>query len=543
MGIALIVATIVGIVFHRLKQPMIVGYLLAGVIIGPEIGPPLIHNAENIHLMSEIGLIFLLFIIGLEMNPHSLLKAGRQLFVTGLAQFPISFLVGTGFFALIAATLLPFDRMTVVYLAAATSLSSTAIVVKSLYDQVESDTYHGRAAIGILIFQDIWAILLLVVQPSLQNPEFLPIAIALAKSILLLVVGFLFSNFALRHIFQWVSKNTELVVAVSIGWCAALGGLAGALGLSIEMGALIAGISISTFPYSLFVTSRVLPLRDVFLTIFFVALGMQIPWPNPSILWLAPLIAVFVIASRFLVVLPLIRITGGSARTGFMSSLDLGQISEFSLVIGSIGIGLGHIGKDTFSILLYSMAIVSIVSIYGIKYNAVLFAPFHRLVGAGQARAEETRTRSDTRPIVILGYHRGAQAVIENLAVIKPDVLGKIVVVDFNMEALRQLQSSDALGIFGDVTDIENLEHIDWQSTRYILSTIPDMLLRGTNNMALLRKCRNLAPDARIIVTADTQEDAQRLRAAGADEAIIPYAFTGDYLAMKLIEASIREAG
>ncbi|MBK7056742.1 MAG: cation:proton antiporter [Leptospiraceae bacterium] len=279
IGIAIVIATATTLIIHFLKQPMILGYLIAGVIIGPYITPQLVADVHNIEVISEMGLILLLFIIGLELNPQNLIANGKTILITGLGQFPLNIILTLGFFQLFA-TLFGGAKLEILYLAFFCSLSSTAIVVKSLYDKFELDSIPGRITVGILIFQDIWAILLLVLQPNFNDPQISLILIAIAKAILLLISGFVISKYLLSSLFSRISKSPELVVSVSIGWCAAVAGSASLLGLSMEMGALIAGISISTFPYHIHITAKISPLRDFFMTLFFISLGMKIPAPQ-----------------------------------------------------------------------------------------------------------------------------------------------------------------------------------------------------------------------------------------------------------------------
>lgn len=291
IGIAIIAATIVSFVTHKLKQPIILGYLVTGAIIGPQIGLGLITDAENIEIMSEIGLILLLFIIGLEMNPQKLLSSGKQMVVTGLGQFVLCVLLGVGFFSLFNYSFVG-KNLEGLYLALLCALSSTAIVVKILYDKFESDTLHGRITLGILIIQDVWAILLLAMQPNLANPYIPAIIVAILKTIFLVVAGLLFSRYILKYVFESIVNAPEMVVLMSIGWCSFVAFSAGYLGLSKEMGALIAGVSISTFPYSIHVTAKTLPLRDFFLTLFFISLGMKMIVPTSEIITMASVLVV-----------------------------------------------------------------------------------------------------------------------------------------------------------------------------------------------------------------------------------------------------------
>ena len=534
IGIVVVVATIIGLITHKLKQPIILGYLIAGVIVGPQIGPPLVIEPENIEIISEIGLILLLFIIGLELDLSSLITSGKRLAVVGIGQFVICVLLGLAVFSFSGVNSGQ-GGLDVLYVALLCALSSTAIVIKSLNDKFELDTLHGKLSVGILIIQDLWAIVILALQPNFNNFQVSIIGLAILKSVLLVGAGFLVSKYILKNIFESISKSPEMVVSVSIGWAALVAGAAGVIGLSKEMGDLIAGVSISTFPYSIHVTAKTLPLRDFFLTLFFVSLGMEIIAPESTVILASLGLTVFIIISRMVSILPLALKTGASLRTAFISSLNLAQLSEFSLVVASIGLGLGHIQELTFAILIYTMVFTSIISSYLIKYNYQIYHQVEhllerfRLPGRGAVHSEAGE--HSAYPIVILGYHRGAQSLVETLSEQHPHLLDTILEMDFNVEALRELQSRQVVGIFGDISHLDTLEHAHLREAEVIISTIPDVLLKGINNLALVKTCRTLAPNATVIATADLPEQVRELKHAGANEVILPYSMAGEYLA------------
>lgn len=533
IGISVLAATALGFIFQLFRQPVILGYLVAGALIGPSIGFNLVSGAASIEVISEIGLILLLFIIGLELNPTKLVSSGRQLLYAGIGQFILCVLMGLGFFLLLGYEL---DKAHIdaLYLALFCALSSTAIVVKLLYDKFEIDTFPGRITVGILIFQDLWAILILALQPHFTNPRFLLVVIALVKSVTLLAIGFLLSKYLLRWIFEKISKTPEMVVAMSIAWCAFMAGMGSWMGLSMEMGALIAGVSISTFPYSVHVTAKVLPLRDFFLTLFFLSIGMKIPVPDQAMLGMALVIVLFVIVSRFLTIYPLLSFAGSGRRTSFIASLNLSQISEFSLVVAALGVGYGHIEQRTMSLIIYAMAITSVLSSYFIKWNHAAYLFFNRLlekVGfVSGGKREQTDEIKNHYPVILLGFHRGAKEFIDRMEAVTPDLLRKILVIDFNLENLKALSDRNIKGVFGDISSMDTLEHAHVARAQIILSTIPDMLLRGTNNKSLVTACRALAPDAYIVATADSTQQIDLLRKSGADEVLLPYALIGEQL-------------
>lgn len=526
IGIAVIAATILGLAAHLARQPIILAYLLAGVAIGP-LGFGLVHERENIETISELGMILLLFVIGLEMDLGQVAKSGRQLLLAGFGQFPLGALLGIGLFWLLGYGI-GGGSATGLYLALACSLSSTAIVVKAIYDNRSADTIAGRITVGVLVIQDIYAILVLALQPNLTHPSAMPIIKAVVASAVLGLLGWTVARFILGHVFRAISANPEMVVATAIGWCAAVAGAAGAMGLSTAMGALIAGLAVGAMPYRLHVTAKVLPLRDFFLTLFFVSLGMQVVAPQAGA-WPAIGIAVaFTILSRFATVWPLLALSGAGPRAGFIASLNLAQVSEFSLVIAAIGVNLRHIGSSDFNVILYAMAITAVLSSYGIRWGDALW----RLLARVAPEPGDTgRYTAEHHPVVVLGAHRAALAMIDDLERRDPERLKRILVIDFNLETLKALKARGVAGHFGDLASADTLHHAGLHHAEMILSTIPDMMLRGVDNRGLVQSCRSMAPEARIVATAESAEQAARLRDAGASEVLLPWQIHGEKLA------------
>ena len=542
IGVAILTATVVGLIAHFLRQPIILGYLVAGAVIGP-LGLRWIHGTGSVEVISEIGLVLLLFIIGLEMNIKSILAAGKQLLVAGFGQFIVCAAMGVGLFAAMGYGLTG-SNSDGLYLALMCGLSSTAVVVKLLYDKQELDTLPGRLTLGILVIQDIYAIFVLAFQPNFANPTVAPILKALGATALLLAAGFLFSKYVLRFVFASIAKAPEMVVAVSIGWCAAVAGLAGAMGLSKEMGALVAGVSIAALPYSVHVTAKTLPLRDFFLTLFFVSLGMKITPLQPSMIAMVAAIVVFVIVSRFASIYPLLKLSGAGRRTAFITSLNLAQISEFSLVIASLGATkFGHISESTVAMVIYAMAITCVMSSYSIRFSHPLYLAFDKLQGklgfgrSGDADAVDAGHHAD-RPVAILGYHRGGRSLVEQLLAKYPEMAGKLKDVDFNPENLKQLKARGIDGLFGDLSSLDTLHHAHLHHTKVIFCTIPDMLLKGTNNLTLVKGLRLIAPHSKIVATADDDKHEQALLDAGAAMALKPY----DLMAERLMPVAIEAA-
>lgn len=546
IGIAVVAATILGLVAHWTRQPILLGYLVAGAIIGPTVGKGLIEDKENIEIISEIGLILLLFIIGLELDVKALWSSGRQLIVAGFGQFLICAALGVGVFRLMGYGLLG-QSSDGLYLALMCGLSSTAVVVKLLYDKGELDTLPGRMTLGVLVIQDIYAIFILAFQPNFAHPSVGPILKAMFGTVVLLAAGLLFSRYVLRYVFASIARAPEMVVAVSIGWCAAVAGAAAIMGLSKEMGALVAGLSVAAFPYSIHVTAKTLPLRDFFLTLFFVSLGMKIIPPRLDMALLVGVMIGFVVLSRFVSVYPLLTVSGAGRRTAFITSLNLSQISEFSLVIASLGaVNYKHIGETTVAATIYAMAITAVLSSYSIRYNHQLYQLFNKLMaalGRGTASAQRDADNDDDhRPLTLLGVHRTARSFIDTMAQRAPEMLAKIRVIDFNPETLNELAERGVAGMFGDLGSMDTLEHAHLQHSQIILCTIPDMLLKGTDNITLVKSCRALAPRAVIVATADDPNHARHLKAEGATHTLSPHNWLAEELAFLVAETLVGQA-
>jgi Kef-type K+ transport system membrane component KefB len=303
IALGIVFAALAAHIARLIRQPLILGYIAGGVILSPRLGFGLVKSAESIELIAEIGLILLLFIIGLEIDLRELKRLGRSMMALGVGQFVINALLGLVFFSWLGyrVTSGNFDLL---YLAIVISLSSTLIVVKLLREKFELKVLSGRLTLGVLVVQDIWAILFMAVQPSLADPGVLTITRSIAGGAVLVAVAFLASRHVLSRVFEAAARRPELVLISAVGWCFLVSGAAERLGLSREMGALIAGVSISSFPYGSDVISKVTGVRDFFVTLFFVALGMQIPVPTAEILGQAALILLFVFASRLIAIVP-----------------------------------------------------------------------------------------------------------------------------------------------------------------------------------------------------------------------------------------------
>ena len=522
VGISISVAAALAFVGNWIRQPLLLAYLLAGVLIGPRIGLGLISDQASIETVSEIGLILLLFIIGLELDLKKLLAAGKPVLVTGILQFPLCVALGLAFFIPFGFQMSGGD-FGLLYLAVCLAISSTMIVVKLLYDKFELDTLPGRITLGVLIFQDVWAIVVLGIQPNLLNPQFGKLLGSLVSGVLLVAATLVISKTVLPRLFRSVAKLPELVLIGSLAWCFIVCAAANAVGLSREMGALIAGIAISTFPYNLDVVAKVVSIRDFFVTLFFVALGMQIPMPTPELIGMALLASAFLIASRFVVVFPILRALRQGHRASLLPAINLAQMSEFAMVIAAIGFGYQHIDQRTVSLLIFVFAITSVPSTYLIGYSHPLQERLAAwLRRAGVKDLDDGRNASDARPlsgkdVVLLGFFTEASALVHEYEMGKHPMLDRLLVIDFNPDVHAELKRRGIACKYGDVASMQTLHHAEVHDAKLVVSTIPDTILKGTSNLRLLQQARRLCPHASVVVTANRAASALELYDAGAD--------------------------
>lgn len=559
LGLCVLAAGILSALFERLRIPTIAALLVAGVLLGPN-ALGLIESATNIETIANLGLTLLLFVIGLEVNPRTLLGSGRTLLLTGALQVPLTVLAAYGIFLALAPVLSPHleGRYTVLYFALASAFSSTLLVVRYLQDRRLLDTVSGRLAVGLLIFQDVWAIVILALQPSFESPQFAPIVLTFVGIGLLVALAALGARFLLPKAFSIVAKAPELVVLVALAWCFAVG-LTGAhlgdlialaqvevqISVSLEMGALIAGMTIASHPYHHEVAAKVSNLRDFFVTLFFVALGMSIPIPDGShAIALAIVLALVAILVRLLIFFPVFYFTGLDRNNAIDASTKLAQISEFCLVIAYLGVKAGHIDGETASVVIFAFVITSVATPFIFTLAEML--PFklgpwlgHLGFAAPTSRSRIVDEENHPPSIVVLGYHRVGAALLQDIVRRRPDLVPSVVVLDINVQTHAGLRQQGFRVLYGSAGNPEALRHAGVGRAQLVISTLADELLRGTSNEAIVRAIRAISETTLIFASASRGSAADALYAAGASYVYMPAAETAN----GVLEASIAALG
>ncbi len=542
IAVCIIAAWVVAVAGQVARQPLLLAYLLAGFAIGPH-GFKWVTDAATIQTISSIGLILLLFMIGLEIDLKKMVSAGKIITLTGAVQIFGCVLLGWGFFKLIG---LAGTWLEALYLGVAAAMSSTVIIVKILYDKRELESLAGRITLGVLVLQDIATILFLALQPNLKNPEAMILAKALGNVFLLVGVAFVMSRFGLPPIFKFVARLPELVLVGALAWCFAMTGFANHLGLSPEMGALIAGMMVSTFPYTLDVIAKVTSLRDFFVTLFFVGLGMTVPLPTWTLLaWMLGFSA-FVVLTRLLKVFPILHRMKMGHRMSLLPAINLAQMSELSLVLLALGHSAGDVSAQSLGVAALAFAFLAVNSTYAILHSEKLLrlaGPWLDKLGYPDLAAVAPETVLNEQParICFLGFSWTASSLLEEISRRKGEWLPEVQVIDFNPVLNEKLRRRGVRVVYGDISQRNVLEHAGVPHAEIIVCTLPDMVLKGLSNHKLLLLVRELNPRAQIMVHAEKLTEISTLYADGADYVSVPRLLEADDL-LQAIEAAGKDA-
>ena len=539
IGTIVIISTLLACVAKFLKQPLIPAYVIAGIILGPYLG--IITSIDVINNLSEIGIAFLLFIVGLEIDIRKLKDVGLISSFGGVMQIAVMFV-----FAFIISILIGFFAAEAVYLGLIIAFSSTMVVVKLLSDKREVDTLHGRIIIGILLLQDIAAILALSIlsQGSFSAYSLL---LSLSKGAVIILLSLFAGKYLLPHLFKFAASSQELLFIASAALAFSFSIIINSIGFSIAVGAFIAGITLHV-PYNAEIIGKVKPLRDFFSVLFFVSLGMQLSLKSfgtiitPLLVFMAMLVLL-----KPLVVMLICSFFGYSKRTSFLTSLSLAQISEFSLILAAQGLVLGHLSQDIFSMTILLAVASTVLTTYFINYSGAIYqkiSPFLSLfekLTSNYKYLEYIPGRMKNF-VVICGYNRIGYSIMRSLRKMKK----AHIVVDFNPEIIKKLISEKVPCLYGDVGDIELLERLNLKDSSMVISTVPNK----NDNLLLIHEAKKSNKKVIVFATGSQIEEALELYDAGADYVILPHFLGGEHASLilesfgsnlkKLLENKIR---
>lgn len=517
LAVILVLAVAGGAIAVSLRQPLIIAFIVVGVIVGPA-ALGWVQARDQIDLLAQVGVAILLFLVGLKLDVHLVRNVGPVALLTGIAQVIVTSVSGFGL-----ALALGLGTTPALYVAAAVTFSSTIIIIKLLSDLHELEELHGRIAVGVLIVQDILVILVMVGLATFGRGEG-----ALTREVVGLVaksVGFFAAllvmvRFVLPRLLDRVARSPELLVLFGISWAVAVAAGGDWIGLNKEVGAFVAGLALASTPYRDALGARLVTLRDFMLLFFFIDLGARLQLGEiGSQIVPAIVLSAVVLLFKPLIVLVVMGRLGYRSRVSLRTALTLGQISEFSLILAALGLQLGHIGTSTVALITAVGVITISLSSYVIVYSRRIYgylAPLARVFERPHPAHGDGSDAIVEYDVIVFGVGRFGSSIIESLTRAGRRVLA----VDFDPHALARLREHGVDVLYGDAEEPAFVAALPLASTRAVLSTIPDV----TANLVLLEELRRLGFRGTVALTAHNERNATMLEQAERVMVLRPFA-------------------
>ena len=528
LSAVLAVAAAVSIVMRLFKQPLVVGYILTGVLVGPA-ALDLIHNREAFDSFSELGIILLLFIVGLGLNIGIIRATGKPVAVVFLTNIAVMVLLGFG-----AAKLLGMTAVESLIAGLGLLFSSTIVIVKSLVDKREQHRLYGQIAVGVILLEDVLATFALLFVATAKTGGTSPgeIGALLVKGgglgLLLIIVG----GYIMPHVTRFFARSQEMLFGFALAWAFGIASLFHLAGFSAEVGALMAGVSLASLAYASEISTRLKPLRDFFLLLFFVTLGEKLDFGNiqsaliPALIFSA--IAIFIKPVSVQMGMGLMRFT---KQTGFKTAIHLSNISEFSVILVVLAHKNGLVRPELIDILTLTTLLTIAVSTYLMHYDDVLYKRFSKLLSFFERRdIRPDAGKSPDYKLFLFGYHKGGHEFINTFR----DMKKKYVVVDYNPEVIETLERQHITHVYGDATDYELLEELGVAKAEMVVSILPG----HTTNRELLKYYLQHNPDGIFICHATSYDAAAELYQHGAAYVMLPH-----FIGSEKMSAFIRQHG
>ena len=513
------------------KQPMIIWYIIAGTAISLFL-PWLLQANIAFQSFWNLGIALLLFIVGMELNPAIIKDLGKTSLIAWVFQVVI-----TGGLWYFLATILGFDGMTSSLLAVWFAFSSTIVVLKLLGDRDDLESTSGRLSIGILIVQDLIVMALILWMATYKNINHASSALVvvglLAKIIGLGIGMFLIGKYFIPMITKKIAESQEYLFLFSIGRCFIIGALFHRMWFGIEIGTLIAGITLANSSYRFEITSRIKPLRDFFIVIFFVLLGSHVNFATTNIAMIVPLVifVVFVLVIKPIITMIVLGFLGHTRKNNFLTWITLGQISEFSFLIIAMGITSWYIKDPT---ILSMITIVGLVTIAGSSYLVIYGEKIYHLCKPILSllpwvrNKEAKKINKKNYDIILFWYGRFGN----NIYTTVHKNYKNILVIDEHPGIINHLQKSKIPCIYGDVGDIDFLEELNLKKSKMIISTVKNF----DENIILLKTIKQHNPNLIIILVSNQIHEAIKLYEQGADYVILPHYIGVDHTSLMLEE-------
>lgn len=538
-AVLLVVSAIVGAIAVRFRQPLIVAYIVVGILAGPA-GFGWVQAHEQIDLLAQIGITVLLFLVGLKLDLQYVRHIGPVALATGLGQLAFTILFG-----FLIVLMLGMDWLTALYVAVALTFSSTIIIVKLLADKRELDSLHGRIAIGFLIVQDIAVVIAMMTVSALRATEDVGNGWQVGLGIALRIVAagvliYLLMRYVLPWLVDRMARAPELLLIFAIAWGTAFAALGEWTGFSKEAGAFLAGFTLASSGYREAVSAKLGNIRDFLLLFFFLDLGAKLDFSVlEGELGAAIVLSLFVLIGNPLIVMAIMGYMGYRKRTGFLAGLTVAQISEFSIIFIAMGISLGHVGMETLGLTTLVGLITITLSTYMILNSQALYAklkpylrPFERKRPFREIEVEHLPDKSRRPDVIVFGLGRYGSRLATKLHDAGLEVMG----IDFDPEVARSLRRRGIPVLFGDGSDEQFLETLPLRTASWVFLTLPGV----DENITLLDSLPRSGYRNRIAALAREESEAFELEKAGASRVFFPFQDAADFAAREIaVEARV----
>lgn len=529
LSIIIVLGGVVSIIMRLLKQPLIIAYILTGILIGPSVFN-IISDKESFETFSQIGITLLLFIIGFGLNIGVIKSLGKVSVATASA-----ILATVGIAGLLAGYAFGFTNTEAVIVGIALFFSSTIIILKVLSDKRELGRLHGQIAMGVIILDDVVATFALLFVAAAGTTGGLALGDIGALLLKGAGVGFLLfvtAKYIVPKLIKFIAGSQEMLFMFTVGWGFGISTLFYLAGFSHEVGALFAGVSLASLPYATEMAARLKPLRDFFIVIFFIMLGESLGFEAlQNGLVPALILSLIVMVGKPLVVMSTLGVMGYTKLTSFKTAINLSQISEFSIILVLYAVNVGLASDDLRAIITLVALITIGISTYLMKYDDELYRMCEPVLGFFEKKhAREPKQRQASYPIILFGYHHGGHEFVQSFRSMKKRYL----VVDYDPDIIEHLERQGIRNLYGDASDEELLHEINLQKTELIVSVIPDMDI----NRSLLAYLRYHNPKAVFVCHAESYDEAADLYKHGATYVILPH-----FLGSERVGAFIKKHG
>jgi len=526
LGLIFLVIFLISSLFYLINQPLLISYLISGTLFANffSLGE---RETSFLNSFANLGIIFLLFIVGLQLDLNFLKDISKKAIFIGLSQEILTIFIG-----LILILALGYSFEQALLISTALSFSSTAVVLKILSDKKELETLYGRLIIGFMIVQDIFALFIFFLLDLIELNFFRIDQIIISFFFLFVFFILLFLlNKIIKRFEEKITSNLEYLFIFSLSYLLGAINLGNILNIGNEISAFAAGFSLANLAFSKEIVSRFKPLRDFFIILFFIKLGMNFPLfqLNFNFLYHLFILSFFVILINPLIVMIIMYFLKFPLKVNFVVSLSSGQVSEFSFVMADIAKNKNFFNENLIHLISGTGFVTIFISSYLLYFHELIFNKIKKFISFFEIKEKiDDKGKTFSYPLILLGADRMGSIILKNLE----DLKEKILIIDYNPEIVKKLKKKNYNIIYGDVSEVDFLEELNFKKTKIVISTIPDL----NTNLLISKFLKSENKEIKFISVANREKEKLELESSGCDLVFIPYSLGGEAISQKIKE-------